>query len=128
MTSTIKTNVVRKDQMEHYLTDAGWKLPSVIEIDVDECYYGNAVGELKDKRKTLNKLRFVAKQTDDSRRILIPYVQAYEDLLSSIERVVKLTLTHGNIDKIDSDKLNLPDLAYADDEEEEEDDEVDEDD
>ena len=102
--------------MEHFLIDAGWILPSVIEIDVDECYYGNAVGELKEKRKTLNQLRFVSKQTDDSRRILIPYIQAYEDLLSSIERVVKLTLTHGNINKIDSDKLNLPPLAYAEDE------------
>lgn len=111
-----------KDQMENHITDAGWVLPSTIDIEINEDYYGTTVGELKDKRTTLNKLRFVAKQTDDSRRVLMPYVQAYEDLLSSIERVVKLTLTHGNINKIDINKLNLPALAY------DVDDEVDDDD
>ena len=76
-----------KTQMENYLTDAGWILPSVIDIEVNENYYCTAEAEIKDKRKTLNQLRFVAKQTDDSRRILIPYVEAYADLLSSIETV-----------------------------------------
>ena len=111
-----------KTQMENYLTDAGWILPSVIDIEVNENYYCTAEAEIKDKRKTLNQLRFVAKQTDDSRRILIPYVEAYADLLSSIERVVKLTLTHGDMSSIDSDKLNLPALAYDDDDEVDDDD------
>lgn len=119
-------NRYTKDQMTMYISNASWELPSIVEIDTSELYYD--VKELKDYRKALNKLRFVAKQTDDSRRVLMPYIQAYGDLLSSIERVVEITLEHGAMNSIDSNKLNLPALAYDDDEEDDDDDEEDDDD